>query len=104
VKDGGFASCLGLIVAGVAVSVVSVVLDAWALKTLWGWFVVSAFGLPALGLAQAMGLSCIASFVVARGTFSTKKEESYGWGKAIAYAVVHPVFSVILGWIILQVA
>jgi hypothetical protein len=34
-------------------------LDAIVLSTLWGWFIVPVFHLPALGLAAALGVSVV---------------------------------------------
>ena len=43
----------------------------------------------------------ILSFVLSRSMADVAKEE-LDWHKSIAYAVIHPVFSVGIGWIIVQ--
>ena len=95
--------CIGLLVLAVALIALATVLNAWALKVLWGWFVAPVFELPNLGLFEAMGLSCIVSFLIA----STKQDEedekeASAWVKAFTLAVIRPLLAVGMGWIIVQ--
>ena len=100
-KQNDVLGCIGLIVLTLAVSVLGIVLNAWALKTLWGWFVAPIFGIFSLRIIEAMGLSCILTFVISRATYDSTKDDP-DWYKAIAYTIIHPVFAVCLGWAIVQ--
>lgn len=51
-------------ILGVGLYVPIVLLDGWVMHVLWNWFMVATFGLPALGVLAAVGVSCcICSFV-----------------------------------------
>lgn len=71
-----------------------------ALSTLWGWFVVPVFQLPALTIVQAYGLALVVQ--VAKGT-SGKPEKSEGFVSAIAKACLTPpavaMLVLLLGWV-----
>lgn len=76
---------------------------AWALVTLWDWFITPLFGLPELTYPYAMGLSVVASFLNG-GSIPTvdsdkSKEQKIYDG---VYLFIKPVFAVLVGWVILQ--
>lgn len=56
------AAILGVFGVMLGLVVLTVLLHGWVLSTLWGWFVVPIFALPALGLWQAVGLSLFVSY------------------------------------------
>ena len=68
-----------------------ILLNSWALKTLWFWFVVPLTGLPALSLPVAFGLNLIRS--------RYKKPDDKGTGFDWAGPLFHPLFAVALGYI-----
>lgn len=43
---------------------VSLLACAYTLKTLWGWFIVTTFNLPALTMGTALGLDLVVSYLV----------------------------------------
>ena len=47
----------------VAVLVISTIANGFALSVLWGWFISPVFGLPALTIVQAIGLSMVVSYL-----------------------------------------
>lgn len=57
----------------------SLVACAYTLKTLWGWFVVTTFNLPALTMGSAIGLDLVISFLfssfVTKGDLDLLKDE-----------------------------
>ena len=73
-----------------------VIQQAWAISVLWGWFIVP-LGLPAIGIAAAIGISVTMSAM--RG--HRKGPDDKGW-KSIAMAVLHPWFFLAIGWIAKQ--
>lgn len=61
------AAVLGLIfglMLGFALSAILVIIRGFVLHKLWGWFIVTAFGLPSLGIVAAWGAALVLSFAV----------------------------------------
>ncbi len=48
---------------GIVAFIGSCFLDGFVLKTMWVWFVVGTFNVPALTLSIAMGLTCVATLL-----------------------------------------
>jgi len=94
-----FLGYVGIIALGLLLTIISIILNAWALKILWGWFF-TPFGLPYLSIMQAAGISVVINFLI-RGAIN-RPDEDVNWYKAIADAIISPLFSVGLGWILLQ--
>ncbi len=51
--------------------VVAFFINGYTLSVLWSWFIVSKFGLPALTIAEALGLALVVSYF----TFNHAKHE-----------------------------
>lgn len=101
--------CFGLIVFTLLAVVVGTIANGWALSTLWGWFIVPLFGLPALSIPYALGISTIAGFLLSANNTSKSDSKSNGdrelstlFAELIALVVLRPAFAVLMGWIILQ--
>ena len=93
--------CIVALLGVVGIGIVSAILNGWAVSTLWGWFVVPIFGLPDLGILQAIGISLLISVFKTKG-YDSKKD---GGDAAIALllaVIISPVLSVIVGYILLQ--
>lgn len=56
-------AALGLITFSLGSMVVLTILRGLVLQALWGWFMVTTFGLPTLTLVEALGLSLVVSFL-----------------------------------------
>jgi hypothetical protein len=56
---------LGLPLA-IAVDAVLAVINGWVLSYLWAWFVAAKFGLPGLGIAEAIGLGMTVSYMTSQ--------------------------------------
>lgn len=96
--------CIGLVVSTLVVLVIAAILNGWALATLWLWFVVPLFGLPALTVPYAVGLGLIVNFLTYQDT-NNKKEGQEVFDAvitAIAVLVSRPLFAVLFGWVVLQ--
>jgi len=78
---------------------VAVVLRAYVLSMLWGWYVVGALGAPSLSLVQAYGLSLtVAVFVEASG-HSNKGDSGDDMVETfIARWIVTPILILGMGW------
>ena len=75
--------------------------SGYTLSVLWGWFMVPAFGLPALSVAQAYGLALVVR--VAKG-FDTKTDKNPdGFGAAMGKSFVLAPFAcglfLLFGWV-----
>lgn len=74
----------------------TVLLRAWVISTLWGWYIVPAFGLAPLRLVFAFGLSIIVNAIVSH-SFNGKDERSTA--EKFGYLIAFPLFTLLIGWI-----
>lgn len=95
---------IAIFVAVLCVAAVSMALRGYVLTVLWAWFVIPAFGLPALALAPAIGLTMIVSFLTHQSD-AVKEPEGDATkciSKAFAYALVLPALVLCTGWVVKQ--
>lgn len=71
----------------------------WTMTVLWGWFVVPVFALPALGVAQALGLAFTISFMLSLDLKNTS-QESVKPMTLVAKSYGRVLAALGLGWII----
>ena len=90
---------IGGVVGMFALLALSALWKGYVLTVLWGWFVVPTFGLPALALVPAMGLSLVVSFLTYQHNATT---QSKGTGEATAHAALMPLFVLGIGWAVHQ--
>lgn len=82
---------LGFATVGVLLlCLLAVLVRGLCLSILWGWLIAPVFGLPALGIAPALGLTVFLNFLL-----SHKQEE-----QTVADVFVVPLFVVGVGWLI----
>lgn len=67
----------------------------YVLSILWSWFIVPAFGLPALTVPLAIGLSLLVGFLTAQ---RLKKDKDFDWGAAIGHLIFGPAMVLLIGW------
>jgi len=84
---------------GVVFDAITLVITGLVVKVLWGWFVVTAFGLTAITLSQALGVVLLVSilthqYVPKKG--ATIEVLTEVW----VDNTVYPIVLFILGWII----
>src|SRR5262245_30592655 len=94
----GLLTVIGYVVALIA----SYLLNGWALTVLWGWFIRPTFHLPALNIAPAIGLSIVIWLLTRRYDANEKRERTTTekWLEPIVYAIVSPLLSLGIGWIV----
>lgn len=94
--DEGFAAVifgiLALAVGGLAILAV-LLLRAVAVWLLWGWFVVTPFGYPALSLFLVYGLLLLLNLV-----FPINRSGDADGARVIA-GIMHPILAIFFGWI-----
>jgi hypothetical protein len=109
-KDNVVVSCLGILVSLILLISVGTFLSGWALSTVWNWFVPSVFNVTALTIWQAVGISMV--FELFTGTNRLQKSSSNNSGKSytdvllesLLQAVLTPVLTVSVAWIVYQFA
>ena len=92
----------GLIFVAVFVSIVvalMMVINGFVLMNYWGWFVVPFFGVPAMGLWQAAGISMMVHFMTHKGARAAGKDTAESM-KIVAWSFAYPLVALGLGKII----
>lgn len=93
---------LGGFLLMVAVMVITALVNGFTLATLWAWFIIPTFGLPALGIASAIGLAMVVSFLTYQ--YSSKKEESDGFVedmlKALMMSLVRAAITLAVAFVV----
>lgn len=89
--------CLGMFLASILMMVIGTLMNGWALSILWKWFVIPIFGLPALSIIQAIGISMTVGLLISRSSADNSKKE---WTEIVGGYIAYPVLAVGIGWII----
>ncbi|RZJ12203.1 MAG: hypothetical protein EOP39_04395 [Rubrivivax sp.] len=85
----------------IAASIFGAVWGGYVFSVLWAWFIVSAFAAPALGVAQAIGVTMAARFTL-RSWSMRKQEDDSDVGKTMAAHLFGPLLFLAVGWIVKQ--
>lgn len=72
-----------------------ILLRAWVISMLWGWYVVPAFDAAPLRLVFAFGLSLLATYLIAN---SAKKDERK-LSRILVEATLKALFFLLFGWV-----
>lgn len=91
-----------MIIGVLALAAISSIINGYALSVLWGWFVAPTFELPTLGIAQAIGIALVVTFLTHQYTDEDDKEFSEKIGHAISASVLKPLIYLLIGWIAFQ--
>lgn len=110
-RDNTFASCLGILVSLVLLFVIGMVLNGWALSTIWNWFIPPVFGLTTLTIGKAIGVSMVFELFtgtnrLAKASQSRTDDKSYTetFIESLISVILTPVMSVGFAWLVLQFA
>lgn len=82
----------------IALIAVAMTLNGFAITILWDWFVVQQFGLAALNIPQAIGLSLIMAYVTHQLPSKSAVERSLS--DHATYMLTKPFTFLLLGWIV----
>ncbi len=94
---------LGALVGVPLLLALSSIFNGYALKVLWGWFIVPIFHLPQLTIPSAIGIALVVGYLT-KQTNDCKKEKERSGGEAffhlIALAILQPSVALFMGWIV----
>ena len=82
-------------IATAAAFVAAVLLRAWVLTVLWGWYAVPAFGLPGLSTLHAFGVSLIVAFLTYQPQLDDKRSPARKLGDSITISLM----TLCAGWV-----
>lgn len=92
-------SCVGLVALAAVGIVGSVFVDGFVISTLWRWFVLPLFSLPALTVAQAVGLAlCVRAIRPVIIEHDDKGDTRKAWLRLFKYGVLGPAFLLLTGY------
>ena len=77
----------------------------FGLSVLWGWFIVSAFGVVPLELAEACGVTLLLGYITSKCPPKKDREDSADLpevGYVMVFIFTQTVLSLAVGWIVLQ--
>jgi hypothetical protein len=90
---------IGLVLlGGVVVAAVAAIWGGFVLSIMWGWFVVGLFGLPALSIPQAIGISLVVAMLAHQRP--PERTDDDDWLTSIAYSVIAPLLTLCVGWVV----
>lgn len=78
------------------------VLAIWrgiVLSTIWGWFMVPVFGLPALTITPAIGVALVVSFLTYQYSASDAAQDTNNYNTAMA-GLLYPLVVLIIGFFV----
>lgn len=88
---------LGLI----AISAGQALLAGYVFSILWGWFIVPTFGIAALSIAQALGVSLTFSYISsAKPDDDSTKSSEDRLISAISWTITKAAMAISIGWIV----
>jgi len=93
---------IGLITVFVVTAVLSALWNGYALSVLWRWFVVPVFGVPALSVCYAIGVSIVVSYLTHsyQSTASDGKTWQKQFADSLAYCSAKPAIALLFGWVV----
>lgn len=96
------AGVAGIVIGFVAIIAIGAVLNGWVLSFLWRWFIVDVFGVPALTVGQAIGVSMVARLLTSHPRTKTVKDSKTDWGAFFAHALVVPFVTLGIAFVVKQ--
>ena len=75
------------------------ILSGYVLSVLWGWFIVSTFGLPLLTIPVAIGIMLVVGYMTKQFDFNNQDREDYQ-KRFNVYMIVNPLAALAVGWVV----
>lgn len=103
-KDLESSATVMVVLTALAVVAGGVIWSGYVLSILLAWFLVPALGAPALGVAQAMGVTLTARMVAghASGKDDSEKKTTAEKLTGLANIFVKPLVILCVGWVVKQ--
>lgn len=94
---------IGLLASLVGWVVLGAILRGWVLSIMWNWFVVSTFGLPALSIAAAIGVSLVVGLMTYQYIYTEDdRSDSSKIAAGLGVNIGGPLVVLLMGWIVKQ--
>lgn len=93
------------ILATLAVTVIaSPIWRGFVFSKLWLWFIVPTFAAAPLGIAQSIGVGCVAMMLTTPAKAPKKDDRKFDEAalESISLAAVYPAMALLFGWIVKQ--
>ena len=91
---------LGTLMVLIVGVMASVLIDGYVLSLLWGWLVVPTFRIPALSIAQAIGIMLVVGFIVEEHAVADDGDNPLE--RIIGRTIIRPAIALAVGWIVTQ--
>lgn len=75
------------------------IFSGFVLSILWGWFIASTFGLPALTIPLAMGIMLVIGYATKQVDFNNQDREDYQ-KRVNVVMIVKPLAALAVGYVI----
>lgn len=72
---------------------------AYVLTCLWGWYLTSLSGLPPLRMVFAFGLILIATVLVGKPVRKPVPGQDYSIWQSLAFGLLGPLLALVIGWL-----
>lgn len=86
------------VVGQVSLSAISIVLNGWAFSILWGWFIVTTFGMNTLSIPAAIGLGFVVSYITKQYQKKDACDEAIWYD--LKLSLLKPFVALGAGWIV----
>jgi len=90
---------LGFVSLFFVLLVVSTLLNGWVFSILWAWFIIPVFGLPALTIGQAIGLSMVVTFLTYQYVDNQKSDKETNYA-VIVLPLAKPFMYLAIGYVV----
>jgi hypothetical protein len=83
-------------------AVIAAPMSGWVFSIMWAWFVMPIFHLPALTIPQAIGIMFTVGMLTKQNidVESPKRDKTERLIRTFALAVIAPLFTLLLAWIV----
>jgi hypothetical protein len=96
---------LTIITALIGLLAIGSIWSGYVLTILWTWFIVPTFGVPALTLAPAIGLSIVVSYLTHQYAPKTTEKHESEWHSTLHlsfHILLKPTLALLMGWMVKQ--
>ena len=93
---------IGIVLTVLITLILAPIFRGYALSKLWLWFIVSAFGVVPLGIAQSIGLALVVSFITHQydGYIDREKSATERLIENSVVLLLSPALALLVGWVV----